>query len=283
LDDLTRELHVQVTTEVTIETVEAIPTRSERGAGRTELGMQFLGHSTLLIEMDGVRVLTDPFLRGWIGPLRRHGPHPDDAARHADAVVISHAHLDHLDVPSLRRLVGQPIAIVPAGLGFLIEKAGLRNVVEVRPGDRVTVGDLEINVFPALHDGFRPPLGPTAPAIGFVFEGSARVYFAGDTDIFPGLEDLAGNLDVALLPVWGWGPYLGSGHMDPGRAALAARLLAARLTIPIHWGALFPRGFHHVWPDRLHRPPRDFARILRDLGADLDVRILEPGDRIVFS
>ena len=123
LDDRTRKLHVEVTTEVTIETVdtsdavEALSESARRGRGRSELGLQFLGHSTLLIEMDGVRVLTDPFLRGWIGPLRRHGPHPDDAARHADAVVISHAHLDHLDVPSLRRLATSRSSSSPPASG----------------------------------------------------------------------------------------------------------------------------------------------------------------------
>jgi L-ascorbate metabolism protein UlaG (beta-lactamase superfamily) len=247
------------------------------------LALQFLGHSTVLIELGGVRVLTDPFLRGWIGPLRRHGPPPDADARTVDAVLLSHAHRDHLDVPSLRRLHGQPVVLVPAGLGSIVTKCGFRNVVEIRPDDRVQIGGVDILTFPARHDGYRPPLGPYAPAVGFVIEGTSRVYFAGDTDIFPEMELLAGRLDVALLPVWGWGPYLGAGHLDPGRAALAAGLLRARLTVPIHWGALYPRGFHHVWPDRLHRPPRDFQRIVADLGYDTTVRILEPGERVVVG
>ena len=246
------------------------------------LAMRFLGHSTVLIELDGVRLLTDPFLRGWIGPLRRHGRPPDDDARSVDAVLISHAHRDHLDLPSLRRLHGQPHVLVPAGLGAIVEKAGLRRVVEIRPDDRVSIGGVEILTFPARHDGYRPPLGPYAQAVGYVIEGTSRVYFAGDTDIFPDMELLAGRLDVALLPVWGWGPYLGPGHLDPGRAALAAGLLRARLTVPIHWGALYPRGFHHVWPDRLHRPPRDFERIVADLGGETEVRILQPGEQTVL-
>ena len=98
-------------------------------------------------------------------------------------------------------------------------------MVEVRPGDRVTVGGLEIVVFPALHDGFRPPLGPTAPALGFIFEGAARIYFAGDTDIFPGLEDLAGQPRRRAAARLGLGAVPRLGPHGPGRAALAAQLL----------------------------------------------------------
>ena len=252
--------------------------RPDAAAGA--VGLQFLGHSTVLVDLDGVRVLTDPFLRGSIGPLRRHGRPVDADARSVDAVVISHAHRDHLDVPSLRRLHGQPLILVPAGLGSIVARAGYRQVAEVRAGDVARIGSLTIDVFPARHDGYRPPLGPRAEAVGFVFRGAASaVYFAGDTDLFPEMEQLTDTMDVALLPVWGWGPYLGSGHLDPGRAAVAARLIRARYTVPIHWGSLYPRGFHHLWPDRLYRPPRDFAQLVADLGGGTDVRILEPGDR----
>ena len=81
-------------------------------------------------------------------------------------------------------------------------------------------------------------LGVRATAVGFMVSGTTRVYFAGDTDIFPEMEGLGESLDLALLPIWGWGPSLGPGHLDPGRAAEAARLLAPRTVIPIHWGTM---------------------------------------------
>ena len=85
-----------------------------------------------------------------------------------------------------------------------------------------------------------------------MIEGGGRsVYFAGDTDVFEEMADLA-PVDVALLPIWGWGPSMGPGHMDPARAAEAARLLDARVAIPIHWGTYFP--IHLGSGDaRLHR------------------------------
>src|SRR6478672_2476992 len=213
--------------------------------------LQFLGHSTVLITIDGVRILTDPVLRN-VGPLRRHGPAHHPATVEADVVLISHAHRDHLDMPSLKGLPGSPRILVPSGMGAVCGRAGLHDVTEVDAGERVDVGtDVSVLPYPALHDGNRPPLGPRAAALGFVINGSATVYFAGDTDIFPEMNSLRGTLDVALLPVWGWGPNLGPGHMDPRRAAEAAGMLEARVTVPIHWGTLFPQGMHYVWPHLL--------------------------------
>ena len=245
--------------------------------------LQFLGHSTVLIEVGGVRVLTDPVLRG-IGPLRRHGPEAHPATVATDVVLISHAHRDHLDVPALRGLAGRPRILVPSGLGAVLRRAGLHDVTEVDAEERVEVGaDVSVLAFPALHDGYRPPLGPRAAALGFVIEGPSSVYFAGDTDVFPGMTRLNGTVDAALLPVWGWGPYLGPGHLDPRRAAQAAALVGARVTVPIHWGALFPHGLHRLWPHRLVQPPLEFARHVERAGIATDVRVLAPGEATVVE
>src|SRR2546421_6923334 len=204
------------------------------------LRLRFLGHSTVLLTLDGVRVLTDPVLRG-IGPLRRHGPPAHASVATVEVVVVSHAHRDHLDLPSLRALGGSPLVIVPRGAGAVLRRAGLHRVEEVRAGDRIEVkAGFEVVAFPAVHDGFRAPLGPRADALGYLIQGTSRIYFAGDTDLFPEMVTLAGLTDAALLPVWGCGPYLGAGHMDPGRAAQAARMIGARGTVPIHWCTLFP-------------------------------------------
>lgn len=240
--------------------------------------LQFLGHSTVLVTLDGLRLLTDPVLRS-VGPLRRHGPSAHPSTVSADVVVVSHAHRDHLDVPSIHGLPGNPLVIVPVGLGVVLRRAGIDRVVEVTAGQRVHVADgVTVLAFPALHDGFRPPLGPRAAALGFVFEGTSKVYFAGDTDLFPEMTQLRGSIDAALLPVWGWGPYLGPGHLDPRRAAEAVRMIEARVTVPIHWGALFPHGLHRVLPHRLVQPPLEFARHVLAAGTVTDVRVLAPGE-----
>jgi L-ascorbate metabolism protein UlaG (beta-lactamase superfamily) len=110
--------------------------------------------------------------------------------------------------------------------------------------------------------------------------GAARVYFAGDTDLFTEMSDLAGGVEVALLPVWGWGPRLGSGHLDPHRAAEAVRRIRPRLAIPIHWGTFYPMAFARFWPHPLGNPPKDFAREVARVAPETEVRIVAPGELI---
>mgnify|MGYP003704782279 CR=1 FL=1 len=112
----------------------------------------------------------------------------------------------------------------------------------MREGERIQIGALRAQATPAEHDGKRDhPLGPHADPIGYLLDGSQRIYVAGDTDLFDAME-LIGPVDYALLPIFGWGPGLGPGHMDPERAAEAVRRLQARIAIPIHWGTLWPIG-----------------------------------------
>ncbi|HEY5815141.1 MAG TPA: MBL fold metallo-hydrolase, partial [Solirubrobacterales bacterium] len=101
---------------------------------------------------------------------------------------------------------------------------------------------------------------------------------AGDTDLFEGMADLGPGLDLALLPIWGWGPTLGAGHLDPERAARAAALLAPRIAVPIHWGTLYPLGLARLRPDPLRMPPREFAARMRDLAPQVEARVLAPGE-----
>jgi len=253
-------------------------------AGPKHGRITFLGHSTLLIEVDDLRILTDPILRDGLGPVRRQvqAVLPELFAD-LDAVFISHGHHDHLDPPSLRQIPGKPTLIVPRGFGELAAKVGLGPVEEVEPGDRLTIDRVHFTVTEARHSGRREPFGPEGPPIGCVIEGSRTVYFPGDTDLFPAMADLAGHLDVALLPVWGWGPTIGEGHMDPERAAQAAAILRPRLAVPIHWGTLYPIGMRTLQPRQFEEPGADFAAAVARLAPDVPVRIMAPGDAIDLS
>jgi L-ascorbate metabolism protein UlaG (beta-lactamase superfamily) len=227
----------------------------------------------VLLELGGVRLLTDPVLRARLAHLRRHGAAPE-APGQLDAVLISHLHYDHLDLPSLHMLRGDVRVLAPAGAGALLRPAGVRRVEELVPGQVTDVRGLRVEATPAEHDDRRRVLGARATPIGFVVRGRPSVYFAGDTGMFPRMADLA-PVDVALLPVAGWGPKLGPGHMDAEHAAQAAEMLRPAIAVPIHWGTLHPRGRRRgAWFDA---PPHNFAARVADLAPEVDVRILEPG------
>jgi L-ascorbate metabolism protein UlaG (beta-lactamase superfamily) len=240
----------------------------------------WLGHATALIELGGARLLTDPVLRRRLLLLKRVAP-PVDPEHHTrlDAVLISHLHHDHLDKPSLKLLDVGVELVVPAGAGPLAGGRGSTSVTELAAGDVHPVGGARVLAVPAVHHGGRVLSGAKADCLGYVVEADGvRVYFAGDTDVFEGMADI-GDLDLALIPVWGWGPSLGSGHLDPARAAEAVALLRPRLAVPIHWGTLFPR----VLPDRRRRlsgPPHEFARAAARLAPDVEIRVLAPGEGV---
>jgi len=243
--------------------------------------LTYLGHATVLLDLGGVRLLTDPVLRTRVAHLRRQGPAPAPP-RDLDAVLISHLHYDHLDLPSLRMLDRGARLVVPRGGGEFLRRQGHGNVTELAAGESTQVGAARVVATRAVHDGRRRPFGgPVADPIGFQVERDGwRAYFAGDTDVFDGMEDLAGDLDLALLPVWGWGTTLGSGHLDPGGAARVAAILQLRLAVPIHWGTLFPIGMARRRPELLHDPPREFAAQVAAMAPGVEVRIVEPGDSL---
>jgi L-ascorbate metabolism protein UlaG (beta-lactamase superfamily) len=238
----------------------------------------WLGHSTVLIESGSVRVLTDPLLRRRTAHLRRRVPVPvADWPARIDCILISHLHLDHFDPPTLRRFGVDIPLLVPVGAGRTARGFGFRNVEEVPVGAVRVIGGLAIAAVPAAHSGYRPPFGPSAEAIGYVVRGAHTTYFAGDTDIFPGMADIGQPLDCALIPVWGWGRSLGTGHLDPLRAAEALELLNPRIAIPIHWGTLHPYGTGLRDRRFLEEPPRLFQREAAMRAPRVDVRVLTPG------
>lgn len=241
-------------------------------------GVTYVGHSTVLIEAGGTRLLTDPVLRGRVAHLRRLVPLPAiPTLTAADAVLISHAHLDHLDVPSLRRIAPSVPVVVPRGGGRLVKRSGHRDVREVVAGDRLAFGDVEVRVTPAEHSGRRLPFGRYSQAVGYIVETPQRVYFAGDTDLFEGMSDLVLGLALALLPVAGWGRRLPAGHLDPERAARATALLRPRVAVPIHWGTLAsPRAStgDREWP------AREFARLAGSWAPATEVRVLRHGEHL---
>lgn len=245
--------------------------------------MRWIGHATTTVDLDGVRVLTDPLLRSRVGPLQRHAaPLEPQWWEGVDLVLLSHLHHDHLDVPSLRLLPPSTRVLAPRGAGPVLARTGLRDVVEVVPGQRVRVGGLTVEVVRAQHDDrrWRGPWGAVARPVGYLLDGSTGVYFAGDTDAFPEMAELRGRVDVALLPVGGWGVTLGEGHLDPRRAAESLQVLQPRFAVPVHWGTLRPLGLRRVRPELFDSPGPQFRRLAVDLAPTVAVAVLAPGEEL---
>jgi L-ascorbate metabolism protein UlaG (beta-lactamase superfamily) len=200
-----------------------------------------------------------------------------------DAVLLSHVHRDHADVPTLRRIAPHVPVIGPRGTRAALGRARRADVRDVVAGDVVDVAPgVRVRAVPARHDVRRSPVGGTrSDALGFVVEGDARVYFAGDTDLFDGMTRIGAEaLDVALLPVWGWGTRIGPGHLDPEGAARAAARLRPRIAVPIHWGTFLPVGLRRRHGLLLQTPGRAFAERMAALAPEVRAAVLAPGEAL---
>ena len=259
----------------------------QEGADRSARAdrLTFIGHATTQLRLGETTILTDPFLRRGLGPLRRQVAPPDrELLDSLDLVVVSHLHRDHLDLRSLRWVSRSKPVVVPRGAGRLVSKAVGGEVIELSLGDSTTVESVTVTAVPAVHHSRRDRWsGPHAEPVGYVLESDRRrVYFAGDTDLYPEMSDLP-SLDLALLPVWGWGLKLGPGHLDPERAALALQRLRPRLAVPIHWGTFYPLGLRRLRPKPLSEPPLEFARLAEELAPRVTVRVLAPGESLCLG
>jgi L-ascorbate metabolism protein UlaG (beta-lactamase superfamily) len=247
------------------------------------LRVTWVGHATALIDTGSARFVTDPLLTRRVAHLRRRRPLPDPDTADVDAVLLSHAHLDHLHRPSLRRVRSDAKVLTPRGTAQLVRSAGFSDVTEVAPGDHVQVAGATIEVVRAAHSSKRGPHSRVeARPVGYVVDAGRRVYFPGDTDLFDEMADLA-TIDVALLPIWGWGSTLGTGHLDPSRAARAVELIEPRLVLPIHWGTYAPEDGRRRLPKWFEAPPTEFEAAATDLGVGDRIRIVEPGGNVIVS
>jgi L-ascorbate metabolism protein UlaG (beta-lactamase superfamily) len=242
----------------------------------------WVGHATVLLEIAGLRILTDPALTRSVAHLRRRRPAP--TLGQVDVVAVSHVHMDHFHRASLRRVIGEKTqVVVPRGSTSLLPRGVTGSVVEVVEGEHVVVPGAECAIdVEAVHANHSDRRGPhsrvVASPLGYVVRwDGGSVYFAGDTDLFDGMTGL-GRLDVALLPIWGWGPTLGERHLDPVTAAEATQRLGARHVVPIHWGTYSPVRARPGDPPWLDRPIDAFRAALTERGLGDRLIALLPGE-----
>ncbi|SDS92882.1 L-ascorbate metabolism protein UlaG, beta-lactamase superfamily [Nocardioides scoriae] len=250
------------------------------------LAVTWWGHATTTVELGGTRLLLDPVLCDDLAHLHRRAPTPGPEAAAADVVLVSHQHLDHLHLPSLRRVPTDAVLVVPPGAEPVVRDLPHRTRV-ARPGEVLEVGGLHVEVHPAEHDGRRLPWSRRAgTAVGYRVAAAGRsVWFPGDTG--PGADTAqVAPVDLALPPVGGWGPTLGEDHLDPVQAAEVVGRVGARWALPVHWGTFWPRLLDRVAPDNHRRlfvePGSRFAAAVADLPGTTTALLSGHGRRVVL-
>jgi len=259
-----------------------------------QLATTMVNHATILLQTAGLNILTDPIWSerasplGWLGP-RRFSP-PGVAFAELPpihAVVISHNHFDHMDIPTLQRLAAEhrPLFIVPLGNGHYLQQAGIRPVVELDWWETLELSpQLQVNAVPSQHWSRRGLLDLNrALWAGYVFQSTwGTIYFAGDTgmaDHFAQIRERFGDIDLALLPVGSYLPrwFMQDQHIDPEELISAHLLLGARSSLAIHYGT-FPLA-----DDGQDQPVNELRLSLEKSLPSPDIQIPFNGDRLWYA
>ena len=246
------------------------------------LRVTWIGHSSLLIEIDGKRILTDPvwgprasFL-SFIGPKRFFAPpFPLSQLPALDAIILSHDHYDHLDYPTILKLtkLNTPV-FCSLGVGGIIEKWGIKKsrITEMNWGDKVMVGnDCSITATPARHFSGRGLTNRnTTLWSSFVIKGNKHnIFFGADSGWFPGFKDIGdqfGPFDLTMLEIGAYGKGWPDIHMGPDHATNAHLALKGKLMMPIHWGT-FNLALH-AW--------REPVELLQKFAEEKNIKLVLP-------
>jgi L-ascorbate metabolism protein UlaG (beta-lactamase superfamily) len=257
----------------------SIPPSSVEGSG---LRVTLVNHSTVLLQQPGSNILTDPIWSerasplSWVGPPRRRKPGVSwENLPRIDAVLISHNHYDHLDLPSLRRLAsrGDAAFIVPARVASLLRSQNIGPAHELDWGESLSLPAFTVHCVPALHFSSRGISDRNRTLwCGYVIESQERlIYFAGDTAFgphFAWIRERFGSPRLALLPIGAYEPrwFMSPVHMGPDEAVRAHQILAAKTSIAIHHGTfqLADEGIDTPREQLLASAPGDSFLVLKN-------------------
>jgi L-ascorbate metabolism protein UlaG (beta-lactamase superfamily) len=260
----------------------SLEARPLRFPNRTpDLWAGWLGHATVLLNLFGSRVLTDPLLTEWLGPLRRLVKLPlrPQALPPLDVITITHAHCDHLNRASLRRLPRRATLVVPSGCGDLVADLGFP-LVELGWGEEATFGELTIQAFRPRHWGRRPPLGGERGYNAYLLTRRGWSVLVGGDSAYTGAYKEAcrgSRVALALLPIGCYKPKLFElAHLTPEQALRTFREVGADYLLPVHWGTLI------ISLEPPAEPPRRLMAEASRLGLADRVRLVWPGGDFAY-
>ena len=276
--------------------VRVTPAFARPRATPEQLTVTWVGHATLLVQLGGLNILTDPMWSERASPVRFAGPRrwvppgiAFDELPPLDVVLQSHNHYDHLDDATVRRLARAHAAaawIVPLGLAPFVRKRGVRNAIEIDWWQEHQISSLRVAATPAQHFSARG-FGDRGDTLwcGFALRsGDGRsVYFAGDTGYHPEFGKIGeryGPFHVALLPIGAYEPrwFMRYLHMNPEEAVEAFQKLNARAMVPIHWGTF------KLTDEAMDEPPVRARRAWKVAGLPPDhYRQLAHGETLVLD
>jgi L-ascorbate metabolism protein UlaG (beta-lactamase superfamily) len=248
-----------------------------------DICLTWIGHASFLIQWRGLNILVDPIWSLWlkiVKRIRRPG-FPLNHLPAIDLVLVTHAHFDHLDRKTLRKIAAcQPI-VVPDGVGNLVHDLGFDRVHELTPWESLSVADIEVTLTPCHHWGARVLHDSHRGFGGFhVRLGSRTIFHCGDSAYFPGFSEIGSRLrtEIALLPIGAYDPpSRREVHMNPEQALKAFAELNASLMIPMHYGS-FRLSFEPP-EEPLNRLKAEMSKY----GIEGKVVIMEEGIPTIFS
>ncbi len=249
-----------------------------------ENSITFIGHSTTLIHLNDLNILTDPNFNNWCFIIKRSkeaGIRIKDLPR-IDVILISHPHRDHLDKWTIEQFPKNIPVFISKENGKYLREWGFTNIYEVDVWETRIIKGIKITAAPAQHSGARnSPWAEFPKALGYIIQGEVTVYFAGDTGLFEGFKEIGNHsqIDMALLPIGAYRPrwLMKDHHMNPEDAINAMAMLGAKGMIPIHWGSF------KMALDGVDKPKEALLELIENSSLKERIHILENGEKYCFQ
>jgi len=251
-------------------------------ATSAEIAVTWLGHAGFFCQIGGINIAIDPNWALWHGPVKRVR-HPSVWAHdlpHIDLVLVTHAHYDHLHLPSLRKLAAAQPIIVPQGVGKVVKNCGFGHIVELKTWQSATFRDLRITLTPAKHWGARNIHDTHRQFGGYLIKSPERCLFhCGDSAMFDGFQEIGkrARIDLALMPIGAYDAPSGRQvHMNPEEALDAFQMMGAQSMIPMHHDT-FPLG-----GEPLREPAERLVKAALARQLESRVRLLREGESAIY-